>query len=229
MNITRYIQEKAGLRLHQRVGHPVEYVKRAVQERLPGFVRYDDLDPVVTVRQNFDDLLVPLDHISRRPSDTYYVDAEHVLRTHTTAHLPDLLARHERFLVTGDVYRREAIDRTHYPVFHQMEGLKVVADPVADLRATIDGLLDGLLPGHRRLVTESHFTYTDPSFEVQVEFGGRWLEVMGGGVVRPEVMARAGRSGETAWAFGLGLDRLAMLMLGLTDIQLLWEWGKKIC
>jgi phenylalanyl-tRNA synthetase alpha chain len=152
------------------------------------------------------------------------VDRDHVLRTHTTAHLPTLLADHERFLVTGDVYRREPIDRTHYPVFHQMEGVKVTADPEADLRDTIDRLLGSLLPRCRRLVTESHFTYAEPSFEVQVEFGGRWLEVLGGGVVRPEVMDRAGRPGQSAWAFGLGLDRLAMAMMGVPDIGMLWEW-----
>lgn len=74
--------------------------------------------------QNFDDVLVPADHVSRSYNDTYYVDAQTVLRCHTSAHQAELLRRgHTHFLVTGDVYRRDSIDSTHYPVFHQVSHL----------------------------------------------------------------------------------------------------------
>ena len=77
------------------------------------------MSPLVT--QNFDDVLVPADHVSRSLNDTYYVDSQTVLRCHTSAHQAELLRNgHRRFLVTGDVYRRDSIDSTHYPVFHQV-------------------------------------------------------------------------------------------------------------
>ena len=73
--------------------------------------------------QNFDEVLVPADHVSRNPNDTYYVDADTVLRCHTSAHQAETLRRgRPAFLITGDVYRRDSIDQSHYPVFHQMEG-----------------------------------------------------------------------------------------------------------
>lgn len=82
----------------------------------------DDLYPIVSTKQNFDQVLVPEDHVSRSPNDTYYVDPHTVLRCHTSAHQVEILQTGRKaFLVTGDVYRRDSIDATHYPVFHQME------------------------------------------------------------------------------------------------------------
>lgn len=93
----------------------------------PPFQVFDNLPPVVTVEQNFDDLLIPPEHVSRQASDTYYVDDRRVLRCHTSAHQTALLRQGEtRFLVSGDVYRRDEVDSTHYPVFHQMEGVRVL-------------------------------------------------------------------------------------------------------
>ncbi|XP_030966749.1 phenylalanine--tRNA ligase, chloroplastic/mitochondrial-like isoform X1 [Quercus lobata] len=81
---------------------------------------------IVTVKQNFDDVLVPADHVSRSYNDTYYIDAETVLRCQTSSHQAELLRRgHTHFLVTGDLYHKDSIDSTHYPVFHQMEGVRV--------------------------------------------------------------------------------------------------------
>lgn len=95
----------------------------------PPFKVFDDLPPIVTVEQNFDELLIPPDHVSRQPSDTYYVDAQRVLRCHTSAHQTSLLRKGEdRFLVCGDVYRRDEVDSTHYPVFHQMEGVRILTE-----------------------------------------------------------------------------------------------------
>lgn len=82
----------------------------------------DDLYPIVSTKQNFDQVLVPEDHVSRSPNDTYYVDPHTVLRCHTSAHQVEVLeSGRKAFLITGDVYRRDSIDATHYPVFHQME------------------------------------------------------------------------------------------------------------
>lgn len=90
---------------------------------------FDSLAPIVTVKQNFDELLIPPDHVSRQPSDTYYVDGKRVLRCHTSAHQTALLRQGEDpFLVCGDVYRRDEVDSTHYPVFHQMEGVRILPE-----------------------------------------------------------------------------------------------------
>ena len=90
----------------------------------------------MTVKQNFDDLLFPADHSSRQPIDTYYASRTHLLRTHTSAHQTDLMRQgHRSFLVAADVYRRDEIDATHYPVFHQMEGVRFFgtdAGPMVD-------------------------------------------------------------------------------------------------
>ncbi|RVW93510.1 Phenylalanine--tRNA ligase, chloroplastic/mitochondrial [Vitis vinifera] len=87
---------------------------------------YEFLCQKVYFLQNFDDVLVPPDHVSRSYNDTYYIDSQTVLRCHTSAHQAELLRRgHTHFLVTGDVYRRDSIHSTHYPVFHQMEGVSV--------------------------------------------------------------------------------------------------------
>jgi len=89
----------------------------------------DNMNPVVTVEQNFDSLLVPKDHVSRSKIDNYYVNREYVLRAHTTAHEVDLLrSGWNAFLNCGDVYRRDEIDRSHYPVFHQLEGVRIFDD-----------------------------------------------------------------------------------------------------
>jgi hypothetical protein len=97
---------------------------------------FDRLPPFVTVRQNFDALLFPADHPSRQPVDTYYASRTHLLRTHTSAHQADLMRQgHRHFLVAADVYRRDEIDATHYPVFHQMEGVRFFsteAGPLVD-------------------------------------------------------------------------------------------------
>ena len=97
----------------------------------------------MTVKQNFDDLLIPAGHVSRQATDTYYASRTHLLRTHTSAHQTDLMRQgHRSFLVAADVYRRDEIDSTHYPVFHQMEGVRFFSTtegPMADAVARAAG------------------------------------------------------------------------------------------
>jgi len=93
----------------------------------PVFSVYDNLNPVVTVEENFDSLLIPEDHVSRRVSDTYYVNRKHLLRSHATAHQAELVGMGlDNFLIFGDCYRRDEIDSSHYPVFHQLDGVYTV-------------------------------------------------------------------------------------------------------
>ena len=99
---------------------------RYQSRRSPSFAVVEGLNPIVTPEQNFDSLLVPADHPSRSKSDSYYLNRDNLLRAHTSAHQRDLLRSGLRdFLVIGDVYRRDEVDATHFPVFHQMEGVRL--------------------------------------------------------------------------------------------------------
>ncbi|KAI3785353.1 hypothetical protein L1987_44471 [Smallanthus sonchifolius] len=135
-NVPDLVFTKLGLQLHRRDNHPLGILKNAIYEYFDSnynnqIHKFDDLCPIVTTKKipfaiigNFDDVLVPADHVSRSYNDTYYIDAETVLRCHTSAHQADLLRKgYTDFLVTGDVYRRDSIDSTHYPVFHQWYGV----------------------------------------------------------------------------------------------------------
>lgn len=125
-NIGPRIASLIGRKLHLQENHPIEIMKREIVAILGGFACIDDLDPFVTTEQNFDSLRMPKDHSSRKRSDSFFSADGKVLRTHTSAHQVDLLRLgHRRFVVVG-VYRRDQIDRTHYPVFHQMEGLCIL-------------------------------------------------------------------------------------------------------
>ncbi len=102
-------------------------------ESIPSFSLFDDLPPKVSTESNFDSLLIPQDHPSRSRSDTYYVDQNSVLRTHTSAHQVELLKSGAReFIMCGDVYRKDEIDSSHYPVFHQIEGMRIMDNAVSD-------------------------------------------------------------------------------------------------
>lgn len=192
--------------------------------------------------QNFDEVLVPSDHVSRSPNDTYYVDSETVLRCHTSAHQAETLRKgFTSFLVTGDVYRRDSIDSTHYPVFHQMEGVRVftedewkaagASDGTAfceqELKKALEGLAKELFGDVEMRWIDAYFPFTDPSFELEIYFKDQWLEVLGCGVMEQEILDKNGREGHKAWAFGLGLERLAMVLYDIPDIRLFWTSDKR--
>ena len=133
-NVTPRIASKVGRCLHRRSGHPIYHVWRRIENYFsstfvshvghPRFVVFDNLNPVVTPHQNFDSLLVPVDHPSRSLTDTYYVNSMHLLRSHMTAHDEELIrSGFDAFLLVGDVFRRDEIDASHYPVFHQVDGV----------------------------------------------------------------------------------------------------------
>ena len=224
-NVTDAIFAKLGVRLHTQPAHPLCILKTAIHAYFDtrfgdgAFEKLDDLHPLVSTAQNFDQVLVPADHVSRSPNDTYYVNAGTVLRCHTSAHQVETLASGRRsFLITGDVYRRDAIDATHYPVFHQMEGVRVFtaaelagqADPTAWCAAELKSVLEGLAvhlfgPVQVRWV-DAYFPFTEPSFEMEILFNGQWMEVLGCGVMQQAILegAAPGAAGGRAWAFGLG-------------------------
>ena len=135
-NATPNILAKVGRNLHQCKNHPLNILWKKIQEHVyaqyrtrwggPMFTMVDNLSPVVTTEQNFDSLLVAKDHVTRSRNDNYYINQKYLLRAHTSAHQRDLIKTGlDAFLFAGDVYRRDEIDRSHYPVFHQLEGVRL--------------------------------------------------------------------------------------------------------
>lgn len=135
-NITPNVIAKLGRNLHVKQYHPLSHLRQCVvnyfykqflsKSGTPAFSVYDNICPVVSTTQNFDSLLVPKDHPSRKKSDSYFVNQDTVLRSHTTVHQAELISMGlNNFLVIGDVYRRDEIDSTHYPVFHQADAVRL--------------------------------------------------------------------------------------------------------
>ncbi|KAG4926111.1 hypothetical protein JHK87_051651 [Glycine soja] len=241
-NVPDNIFSKLGVHLHRRDQHPLGILKNAIYEYFDTnysnkFNKFDDLCPIVSVKQNFDDVLVPEDHVSRSYNDTYYIDPQTVLRCHTSAHQAELLrTEYTHFLVTGDVYRRDSIDSTHYPVFHQMEGFRVFVPEeweasgmdatlfaATDLKQCLEGLARHLFGAVEMRWVDTYFPFTNPSFELEIYFKEKWLEVLGCGVTEQEILKRNGKPNNVAWAFGLGLERLAMVLFDIPDIRLFWS------
>lgn len=250
-NVPASIAAKVGRGLYRDGAHPLgQLVTRITSEFASGraapdgtrFTTFGDLDPVVTVRQNFDDLLTPGDHVSRQPTDTFYLDNDRLLRCHMTAHQTTLIREgHAAFLMVGDVFRRDEIDATHYPVFHQIDGVRVwrqealppaarasreaaVAFVMEDLKATLSRMVAGVLgAGTASRWVDAYFPFTDPSLEMEVAFEGKWLELLGCGMVRQAILTNCGADGSVGWAFGMGVERLAMVLHAIPDIRLFWS------
>jgi len=238
-NVPSNVASRVGMNLHRRPLHPLNTIQSKIQEYWgTDFAVKDDLSPIVSTGQNFDRLGFPADHVSRGRSDTYYLDDETVLRTHTSAHQIDLLSQGlDRFLVVGDVYRRDEIDRSHYPIFHQTEGVKIFEPSelanlseeaqteliVKDLKQNLEGLASHLFGTTEMRWLDEYFPFTHPSFELEIYFQDEWLEVLGCGMIHPTILKNAGRPNDKGWAFGLGLERLAMILFGIPDIRLFWS------
>lgn len=184
---------------------------------------------------NFEALNIPSHHPARAMHDTFYFDANRLLRTHTS---PVQIRTMEsgkppfRMICPGRVYRCDS-DQTHTPMFHQVEGL-LVEEKVsfADLKSTIEEFLRVFFEKDLAVrFRPSYFPFTEPSAEVDIEWGRdedgniKWLEVMGCGMVHPKVFSAAGVDPEkySGFAFGLGVERLAMLRYGVNDLRMFFE------
>lgn len=183
---------------------------------------------------NFDALNIPADHPSRDSFDTFYIGGDVLLRSHTSPVQVRVMEQRQppiRVIVPGRVYRPDTADATHSPVFHQVEGLVVGEDVTfADLKAVLTMAMRELFgPRTDTRFRPSFFPFTEPSAEVDVSFeiGGerRWLELLGAGMVHPKVFEAVGYDTEryTGFAFGMGIDRVAMIKYGIPDIRLLLE------
>lgn len=213
--------------------HPIHQVLEEVKAILMGMgFRYDDYPEYETEYYNFDSLNTPDWHPSRDSHDSFYTKDGHVLRTHTTAfqiHAMQMLGSTPpiRAMTAGRCYRRDEIDATHYPIFNQLDVICIDKDiSFADLKGTLYTLLTALLGDDIQLrFRPSYFPFTTPSAEVDVLWRGRWMELLGSGMMRPEVLRNGGIDPEKyqGFALGMGLDRLAMRRFAIDDIRHLYE------
>jgi phenylalanyl-tRNA synthetase alpha chain len=200
----------------------------------------------------FDALNTPPDHPARDTQDTFYVGVgnpsasksrtsalvtpPHLLRTHTSSVQIRVMAKQPppvRIIVPGRVYRRDNADATHNPTFHQIEGLYVDRGvTVGDLKGTVEFVFKEVLGSDVKIRFRPHyFSYTEPSFEIDFssslvrKMGKDWLEIAGCGMVHPQVFETVGYDPElwTGWAFGFGIERIAMIRYGINDIRLFYE------
>ena len=190
---------------------------------------------VENVYYNFDALNIGPDHPARFERDTLYVADDVVLRTETSSvQIRTMEGRQPpvKIIAPGRVYRREAIDRTHLAMFNQVEGLCVAKGVTfGDLKGTLSTFLSQLFeaaPGSGGVQTRFRphfFPFTEPSAEFDVWFNGRWLELGGCGLVHPKVLENVGYNPEevSGFAFGFGIERMAMIKFGIDDLRLFYE------
>jgi phenylalanyl-tRNA synthetase alpha chain len=234
--------------LTKKENSPVKILVDRILE-LPRFKDFDliEIPKIVTVEDNFDILNTPKNHPSRRESDTYYIDDTNILRTQTTVmwpyylRNPDVLAKLEkdgeiRALSTGIVFRKDEIDRKHFPAFHQIDGLlickkskKIITlDDLKEVEIEMTKSIFGDDVEYRFLVDS--FPFTDPSVQIEIKFGDDWMEILGSGLVHSQVLKNLGIDSElyNGWAFGFGIERLAMVKMGIPDIRVFWSEDPKI-
>jgi phenylalanyl-tRNA synthetase alpha chain len=223
--------------------HPTTHIRRDVEDAFIGLgyeIREDR--EIETVEYNFDKLAFPEWHPARSPRDTFYVDAERLLRTETSPsqiHILEEKAPPVYMVSIGRVYRRDAITPTRFPIFHQFEGLAIDRGiTMADLKGTLQHVMRALFGEERRVRFRTHyFPFTEPSMEPDVSCGvcggsgcptckwSGWIEIGGSGMVDPQVLANVGLDPEewSGFAFGLGLERTAQLRYDIPTIRPFWD------
>lgn len=222
MDLYQKLTKQIKKRLYNKPNHPIHIIKKMIFERFPKFQHFDCLDAHVTTEENFDQLFVPKEHSSRLSA--YTVDDKRILRTHTSAHQLSMLANgNTKFLLSGDVYRKDNISRLHHNVFHQLEGVWLGKEAERNLHATVGELLSVFLSGCEIRKQVANFHYAMKCYEYEVKFNGKWTELLGCGLIHPKLIKDAGLDGEEGWSFGIGLDRLAMMVFDIPDIRLFWS------
>lgn len=296
-NVPESVTQLMGKKLHLNDKHPIGIIRSLIEKRIEnlGYTFFNQFEPVVSTYDNFDVLGFPEDHPGRSTTDTYYVNKNTVLRTHTSAHEIEAFRSITTpgYLISADVYRRDTIDKTHYPAFHQMEGARVwdrspdvieriqreidempdsgiiVEDPSPPFHHETNPKQDHMTPEEAEVVgnhlkrtlelimgdifqnakesaikagstdpdlfqpikarwIEAYFPWTAPSWEIEIWWKGEWLEMCGCGVVRDQVLQTSMPGSEKlSWAFGIGLERAAMILFGIPDIRLFWSQDKR--
>lgn len=259
------------------LGSPLADLARRII-KVPRFAKFKNLNvpEIIPYNVSFDLFSFPKNHPARNPSDTYFVDKNHVLRTHTTVMwyyhltLPEVINKIKKgeavgALSHGKVYRKDEIDREHMNVFHQMDGWYLCRRAyhiitINDLKAVLIEIAKAIFGKNVKYrFNADEFPYTDPSIEMAIKIRKRpdfskskkdlrkiedprfdnrasresnreWIEVLGAGVVRKVVLKNLGVDPEkyNGWAFGFGLERLAMISMDLPDIRLLWSQDERV-
>ena len=223
--------------------HPITLVKNEIIDVFAGmgFEIYEGPE-IEDDDHNFTRLNVPKNHPARDAQDTFYIEDNIVLRTHTSpVQARTMLSRKPpiRIVCPGRVYRADEVDATHSPVFHQMEGLVIDEDvTMADWKGTLDTFAKALYGDDvTTRFRPSFFPFTEPSAEVDLTCvnchgkgcrvckGTGWIEVLGAGMVNPKVLDMCGIDSKKyrGFAFGVGLERIVMLRYGITDMRALYE------
>ncbi|KAJ1299927.1 hypothetical protein OPQ81_005368 [Rhizoctonia solani] len=271
----------AARKLHLQRDHPVSITRQIIERVFPAptFKYYNSFHPVVSVHENFDSLGFPPDHPGRARSDTYYINESTLLRTHTSAHEAAIFKADASsgYLISADVYRRDEVDRSHYPVFHQMEGARLwdrsrvaggdvaaavwadlerlpkhdikVEDPnppfhsernplqaahhspaeaeaiAAHLKRSLELMVVEIFTRAKAAAARNNPEYQDEPLRV------RWVEAYfpsraPRGSSRC-TMTATGSKCLLGWAFGIGLDRIAMLLFNIPDIRLFWSTDRR--
>ncbi|MBO0438483.1 phenylalanine--tRNA ligase subunit alpha [Vagococcus fluvialis] len=194
---------------------------------------------------NFERMNIPKDHPARDMQDSFYINDEVLLRTHTSPIQARTMEKHDfskgslRMISPGKVFRRDSDDATHSHQFHQIEGLVIAEDiTMGDLKGTLEVLLKKMFGEDREIrLRPSYFPFTEPSVEVDIscfKCGGEgcnvckqtgWIEILGAGVIHPSVLEMSGIDSTkySGFAFGLGPDRVAMLKYGVNDIRYFYQ------
>ena len=248
-------QDTDALRMRRYLGMPdlsrtpggplYELVQRA--RCVPSLKNLDNIiiPEIVPASVSFDLFDFAADHPARSTSDTYYADERNILRTHDTVmwyyHLQDptvkaRIARGEPVgtVCYGKVYRKDEIDNRHMNVFHQFGAWLLQPDsmgimPLDALKKVLSEIVEGLFGKEIEYkFLDDTFPYTDPSLQIEVKISDRWIEIMGGGMPKKSVLQNFGVKGYNGWAFGFGLERLAIISMALPDIRLLWSQDPRV-
>ena len=233
-------------------GSPLAAIIERVKQ-VPALKNFDDIKipEIVSTYVLFDLFNMPPGHPARSKSDSYYLDEEHILITHDTVmwyyylNHPDIKEKIKNkedlgVICYAKVYRKDEIDRQHMNVFHQFGGLYLVPDnkktlTIEDLKNVLVEIAQSIFGGDIKIrFNQDDFPYTDPSLEMEISppsqgYGeAKWIEMLGCGMARKSVLANFGLTGYHGWAFGFGLERMAIVSMELPDIRLLWSEDERV-
>ena len=229
-------------------GSPIKALIDKVKA-IENFKDFEDIKipEIVPADVSFDLFDFPANHPARSKADTYYVDEKNILRTHTTVSWYYYLTSESGkekiknnkpigVLSYGKVYRKDEIDRNHMNVFHQIDGWYIVPKEkgvivVKDLENILIEMAKVIFGEKIKYrLNPDTFPYTDPSLEMEIDKGGYFMEVLGCGMIKGSVLEKLGVDSKnyTGWAFGFGLERLAMISMELPDIRLLWSEDQRV-
>ncbi len=232
--------------LSREPGSPLAAIIERVKQ-VPALKDFDDIKipEIVSTHVLFDLFNMPSGHPARSKSDSYYVDDEHILITHDTVmwyyylNHPDTKKKIANgqdlgVICYAKVYRKDEIDRRHMNIFHQFGGLYLIPDDkktltIEDLKNVLTEIAQSIFGKDTKIrFNEDQFPYTDPSLEMEIEIQGQWIEMLGSGMARKSVLANFGLTGYHGWAFGFGLERMAIVSMQLPDIRLLWSQDPRV-